>query len=291
MTSGVFGAIEAGGTKFICAIGQGPDALLSRCRFPTTAPADTLASVSEYFRNGEREFGKLRAIGVAGFGPLDLDRSSATFGCLLATPKAGWSGANLLQPLREQFGIPLVIDTDVNAAALAEAHLGAGRELRSIAYVTVGTGIGGGFCIDGHTLKGAMHPELGHLRVRRDPLDHGFEGCCPFHGDCLEGLASGSAILARWGVALNEVNANKDAVRLVGGYLGQLTASIALTVSSQMIVLGGGVMATPGLIEEIRRSMLGQLNGYLPRPPLLVKPGLGNDSGILGAMLQALSAA
>jgi fructokinase len=290
VTSSVYGAVEAGGTKFICAIGQGPDVLLSRCRLPTTTPADTLAAVREFFRRGEREFGKLRAIGVAGFGPLDIDRASATFGCLLDTPKAGWSGASLLQPLREQFAIPLALDTDVNAAALAEARLGAGRGMRSIAYITVGTGIGGGFCIDGQTLKGAMHPEVGHLQVRRDPLDHAFEGCCPFHGDCLEGLASGPAIAARWGVALNEVDANIGAVRLIGGYLGQLAASVALTVSSQMIVFGGGVMAAPGLLEEIRGSMTGQLKGYLPRPPVLVTPGLGNDSGIMGAMLCAMAA-
>jgi fructokinase len=205
---------------------------------------------------------------------------------------------DLLAPLRQRFGVAMAIDTDVNAAALAEAELGVGIGLRSLAYVTVGTGIGGGFVIDGQTLRGVMHPEIGHLPVRRDPRDLRFAGSCPFHRDCLEGMAAGTAIVARWQAPLRELVPESKAASIVAGYLGQLAASIALSVSSERIVLGGGVMETPGLIELVQQSTIHWLNGYLPRAPLdgdlrdyIVAPGLGTRSGLTGALLLAQRAA
>ena len=188
----VYGAIEAGGTKFVCVAGYGPMEVPEGWRevIPTTTPEATLG-------------GALAGIGVAAFGPVDIDRRSLTWGSLLATPKAGWSGVSLVKPL-ERLG-PVAIDTDVNAAALAEARLGAVETAESLAYVTVGTGIGGGVIAGGRTLRGMLHPEMGHIQVRRDPRDEGFAGVCPFHGDCLEGLASGPAILARWKVQLRSL--------------------------------------------------------------------------------------
>jgi fructokinase len=294
MSLPLYGAIEAGGTKFICAVGPRPQELLQETRIATTTPTETLAQVVEFFRSCESRLGAVGAFGIAAFGPLDLDPSSPGHGRLLKTPKPGWSGADLLAPLRDAFARPIGIDTDVNAAAMAEAQLGAGCGLRSVAYVTVGTGIGGGFFIDGRSLRGVMHPEIGHLPVRRDPRDLAFAGCCPFHGDCVEGLASGTAIMARWNESLDQLAARPAARSIIAGYLGQLSASIALTLSSQLIVFGGGVMQTPGLVEEIRRSAARHLNGYLPCPPLdgaldryIVPPGLGTRSGLAGAMLLA----
>jgi fructokinase len=293
-TQPLYGAIEAGGTKFVCAVGSAPGEWLSETRIATATPAQTLRAVVDFFEAAERVHGTVRALGVGAFGPLELNPDSPQWGRLLKTPKAGWSGADLVAPLRERFGVPVAIDTDVNAAALAEAQLGAGRGLRSVAYITVGTGIGGGFAIDGLSLRGVMHPEIGHIAMRRDPRDLGFKGNCPFHGDCLEGLASGPAIMARWQRSLSEPTMQPEACEIVAGYLGQLAASIALTVSSECIVFGGGVMDTPGLIERVRAAAAQQLNGYLPRAPLdgtldnyIVAPGLGTRSGLTGALLLA----
>jgi fructokinase len=290
----LYGAIEAGGTKFVCALGRGPGEWLAETRIATTTPMQTLGELVEFFSQAQRRHGAVSAFGVGAFGPLELNPASRQWGCLLQTPKAGWSGTDLLKPLREHFHVPVAIDTDVNAAALAEAQLGAGRGLRSIAYITVGTGIGGGFVIDGQSLRGVMHPEIGHLPVRRDKRDTNFDGCCPFHGDCLEGLASGPAVLARWGTPLNELARQPETSSIIAGYLAQLSASIAFTVSSERIVFGGGVMQTPGLIDEVRTETVRLLNGYLPLAPLdgnladfIVPPGLGTRSGLTGAMLLA----
>jgi fructokinase len=294
--SALYGAIEAGGTKFVCAVGPAPGVWLHEARIATTTPAATLRSVVEFFTAAEASHGPVAAFGIGAFGPLELDGRSAAWGRLLKTPKPGWSGVDLVAPLRERFARPVAIDTDVNAAALAETQLGAGVGLRSVAYVTVGTGIGGGFIIDGRSLQGVMHPEIGHLPVRRDARDQAFRGHCPFHRDCLEGMAAGPAIMARWSAPLNELDT--QARSIVAGYLGQMAASIAFTVSSERIVLGGGVMDTPGLIELVRQSAAQQLNGYLPRAPLdgsleeyLVSPALGSRSGLAGAMLLAMRAA
>ena len=290
----VLGAIEAGGTKFRCALVRGVDEVLASRRIPTSSPQATLGAVVEFFAAAEREFGAADAFGVAAFGPVDLDAASPSYGRILPTPKAGWSGTDLRAPLIARFGRPVAIDTDVNAAARAEAALGAGRSCRSLAYVTVGTGIGGGVIRDGVPLRGLMHPEMGHIPVRRDPRDGSFAGVCPFHGDCLEGLASGPAIEARWGGPLDRFAPPHPALEVIGGYLGQLVAALALLISCERIVLGGGVTSGGALLPHVRRSARGFLNGYLPVERLrgdlqdfVVPPGLGERSGLTGAALLA----
>jgi fructokinase len=293
-----FGAIEGGGTKFLCAVGEAPDRILARACITTRDAATTLAECVDFFRGAERDHGRLAAIGVGCFGPIDLDRSSRGFGCMLRTPKSGWAGANLLEPLQSAFEVPIALDTDVGAAALAEWKLGTGRNCGSLAYVTVGTGIGGAVVPQVSASGRLMHAEMGHLRVRREPGDDDFEGVCPFHGDCLEGLASGPAIVARWGASLESLPDAHAAVQIVSGYLGQLAASISLMTSVQRIAFGGGVMHHPALLPRIRAAALGYLNGYLEplcdpvRAEAYVSaPELGDDAGIVGGLLLAQQAA
>ena len=292
----LYGAIEAGGTKFLCAAGYGPNEVLEEVRFPTSSPSATLGSVVSFFERIEREVGPLGSFGIAAFGPLDLQPRSRTFGHLLATPKSGWAGTDLLAPLKERFARPIAIDTDVNAAALAEAHFGAGFGTRSLAYVTVGTGIGGGAVIDGRTLRGLLHPEMGHIHVRRDPRDEGFVGVCPIHRDCLEGLASGPAIAVRWGATVDEWPEGHPGLEIIGDYLGQLAALIALLLSCERIVFGGGVMTTGRLMPHVRTAACRYLNGYLPLESVafdeyICAPGLAERAGITGAFVLATEAA
>jgi fructokinase len=295
----LFGAIEAGGTKFVCAAGYGPGDIPEDCRavIPTTTPAATLAAVVDFFERITGRHGSLAGIGLAAFGPVDLDTRSPTWGHMLATPKAGWSGASLVAPL-ERFACPIVIDTDVSAAALAEARLGAGAGLGSLVYVTVGTGIGGGVFVADRTLKGLLHPEMGHIRVKRDVRDTDFAGVCPFHGDCLEGLASGPAVTARWNARADCLPETHPAREVLGDYLGQLAATIALIVSCERIVFGGGVVLGGRLLPHIRQSASRWLGGYLPIEAraggfdrYITAPGLGDSAGSAGAMLLAMQAA
>ncbi|MGH8327177.1 MAG: ROK family protein, partial [Steroidobacteraceae bacterium] len=295
----LYGAIEAGGTKILCAAGHGPVEIPEDCRavIATGAPAATLAAVAEFFERVTRRHGTLAAIGIAAFGPVDLDIRSSTWGRILATPKPGWSDVSFVAPL-ERFGCPIAIDTDVNAAALAEARLGAGAGLGSLAYVTVGTGIGGGVVVADRTIKGLLHPEMGHIRVARDPRDGDFPGVCPFHGDCLEGLASGPAVTARWQVHAESLPERHPGREVLGGYLGQLAATIALMVSSERIVFGGGVVSGGRLLPFIRRAASEWLGGYLPVEArgggfdrYITAPGLGDSAGIAGAFLLAMQTA
>lgn len=297
-TRPLYGAIEAGGTKFVCAAGYGPAEIPDDARavIATAAPRPTLAAVVDFFERLERKYGAFSAIGIAAFGPVDLDTRSSTCGRILATPKPGWSDVSLAAPL-ERFGCPIAIDTDVNAAALAEARLGAGAGVGSLAYVTVGTGIGGGVVVAGRTIKGLLHPEMGHIRVVRDPRDADFAGVCPFHGDCLEGLASGPAVKARWHARAQELPASHPGREILGSYLGQLAATIALMVSCERIVFGGGVVSGGRLLPYIRRSATQWLGGYLPVESraggfdrYIVAPGLGDLAGTAGAFLLAMQA-
>jgi fructokinase len=294
----LLGAIEGGGTKFVCAVGYSPDRILERVVIPTRAPDSTLGAMLDFFGAAERRSGRISAFGMASFGPLDLRRGSPTFGRLMSTPKPGWSGTDLIGALQGRFGaVPVELDTDVAGAALAELSLGAGRDVTSLAYVTVGTGIGGGFAPRAREVRHLLHPELGHLRVRRDPRDVDFEGICPFHGDCLEGLASGPAIRARWSNDLNGLELSHPAWSIIGGYLGQLATCIALMASPERIVLGGGVMSNAPLLPHIRAVTRALLNGYLE--PLndagtldryICRPGLGDHAGLAGAFLLAAQA-
>jgi fructokinase len=291
----LFGAIEGGGTKFVCAVGASASDIYESATFPTLDPQSTLTECVEFFVAAERKFGHIDAFGWGAFGPLDLQLGSPTYGRMLATPKPRWSRVDLLGPLRARFAVPIAIDTDVNGAALAEWRLGAGQGLGSIAYVTVGTGIGAGVAPHATSVRRLMHAEMGHILVRRDPRDS-FSGSCPFHGDCLEGLASGPAIRLRWGCELKDLPPHHEAWSIVGGYLGQLAATIALMLSVERIVVGGGVMANGALLPHIRQAAHASLKNYLE--PLqdrgtfdgyIVPPALHTRAGIIGAMLLAES--
>ena len=296
--SRVYGAVEAGGTKFVCAIGDESGRVLKQERFPTQDSASTLARMQLFLRNGCEEFGALSAIGVGSFGPLQLDRRSAHYGYITRTPKPGWSGTDIVGALAREFSCAVGFDTDVNAAALAEHRWGSAQDVQNLVYLTVGTGIGGGALVNGKPLHGAMHPEMGHIYPRRHPRDLGFPGICPFHRDCMEGVASGPAIQARSGATLADLDSAHVQWEMEADYLGQLCAQLVLTLSPQRIVLGGGVMSQAQLLGPIRLRMLHWLGGYIDRNEVLsddsgylVTPGLGDRAGVLGALALAIDSA
>ena len=286
----MFGAIEAGGTKFVCAAGRGPDDL-ETIQIPTTTPAATLDAALEFFRRFRSE---LRAVGIASFGPVDLHRDSWTYGYITSTPKPGWRNFDIAGCIRKTLDVPVGFDTDVNGAALAEARWGAAQGLSDFLYLTVGTGIGGGALVDGRVLHGLVHPEMGHIRVPHDAAQDPYPGCCPFHGDCLEGLASGPALMARWGMNASELPAGHQGLALEARYLALGLANWVCTLSPGRIVLGGGVMQQVELFPMIRAELLRLLNGYIQaseiteRPDRYVVPAmLGSRAGVLGALVLA----
>lgn len=242
-------SIEAGGTKFNVGIG-GPDGVLRRQgRFETRSPDETIADVIEWLDAEIANDGPISAIGLATFGPIDTDPGSVTWGRLGPTPKLPWRGADLVTPFLS-YGVPVALDTDVNAAALAEWRWGAGQGCARLCYLTIGTGIGGGAVLDGHMLSGRNHPEMGHMFIRRSPEDE-FEGACATHGDCLEGLASGTAIHARWGASLSKLGAGHPGHDVVADYLAQACVNAVATLAPEKIVLGGGVIGTEGLLSKV----------------------------------------
>jgi fructokinase len=281
-----FGLIEAGGTKFILGIADSDHAIVARTRIETTLPADTIAAAIQWFAD---QGGRFTAIGIASFGPLELNRAAPNWGHVTATPKPGWSGADLAGPFARAFACPVGFQTDVNAAALAEARWGAGAGLGSLLYLTIGTGIGGGLVSDGRLLHGQSHPEMGHIGMPRHVDDHGFAGNCPFHGDCLEGLASGPAIIARWGASLAELPDDHPAHAMIGWYLGRACATFQAVMAPERIVLGGGVMGAPGMIGRVRDAAAAAGGGYFPGDSnqIIRTPGLGENSGLMGALAVA----
>jgi fructokinase len=292
----LYGAIEGGGTKFVCAVGSSATDVHESIVVPTSDPDSTLRACLDFFASAEHKFGRLGALGFGCFGPLDLRMESSTYGHMLATPKPAWSGVNLIGPLRSRFTVPIAINTDVAAAALAEWRLGAGRGLGSVAYVTVGTGIGADVACHDTLTSRLMHPEMGHISVRRHRRD-AFAGLCPFHGDCLEGLASGPAIYKRWGCEMATLPPQHEAWAIIADYLGQLAATMALMLSIERIIFGGGVIASGLLFPGIRTAAATSLNGYLQ--PLsqagaldryITGPLLGSRAGIVGALLLATQA-
>ena len=292
----LFGAVEAGGTKFLCAVGTVPENLSGMVRIETTDPDRTLEDVIDYFRSVERRGRKVGAVGIASFGPAEIDETSPRWGSILATPKQGWSHCDVAQRISRALRVPVGFDTDVNSSALAELRWGAGMDARSMAYVTVGTGIGGGFVVRGSVLHGARHPEIGHILVRRHPSDSAFAGTCPFHGDCLEGLASGPAIKSRWGASLSELPIEHEAHDIVAWYLAQLVVAIQAFVAPERIVMGGGGMQTPGLLGRIQKVARGFGAGYFGDDTetddngFLCLPRLGDKSGLLGGICLAEAA-
>ena len=298
----LIGSVEAGGTKMVCAVGTGPDDIRDEVRFPTTAPDECLPRVVEYFRSWQTEHGEaLDAIGYGTFGPCDPNPDSPTFGWITKTPKPGWSDIDVVGPLREAFGIPVGFDTDVNGAALGEHLWGAAQDVGTFVYMTIGTGIGGGVMVDGRLLHGLIHPEVGHMAPPRDSARDPFPGVCPFHGDCLEGLAAGPAIGARWQVSAAELGPDHPAWDLEAQYLAHLCRTLVCMLSPERIVLGGGVMEQVHLFPKIRALTQEYLNGYVQAPQILeqieefiVPPGLGNRSGAAGCIAlgqQALGSA
>ena len=282
-----YGGVEGGGTKFVCVVGTSPDDIRAETRIPTASADETLTTVVGFFADRDVD-----AVGVAHFGPLDLDPASPTYGHVISSPKPGWSGADVVGTLGEALGVPVGLDTDVNGAALGEARWGVGQGLDPLLYVTIGTGIGGGAVINGATMHGLMHPEMGHIRIPRH-ADDDFAGNCGWHGDCLEGLAAGPAIAERWGRPAEDLGGDTEAaVTIEAYYLGAAMATYTLVLSPQRIVLGGGVMGLPGLLEATTAAMVEQLGGYLGSAPVdaddyLVAPGLGSRSGVLGALVLA----
>jgi fructokinase len=290
----LFGGIEGGGTKFVCAIGTSPDDIRIETRFPTTTPEETLARAIDFFKQQEEKLGRLSAIGFACFGPLDPQPASPTYGHILPTPKPGWANADVVGALRSAFDLPISFDTDVNGAAMAEGRWGAARGCDPVLYLTIGTGIGGGALVNGQLLHGLIHPEMGHISLPHDIVKDPFTGTCPFHGDCFEGLACGPALERRWGAPAETFAADHPAWDLEAHYIALALASFICTLSPQRIVLGGGVPQQPRLIPLIREKVQTALNGYVQSPQILtnidsyiVPPGLGGRSGVLGAIAMA----
>ncbi len=293
MTDEHYLAVETGGTKILARIERADGSVAARLRIATTTPEAAREAIVALVGQALPPGGRLGGAGLAAFGPVILDPGSPDRGQVLATPKPGWPGANLRAALAEALGVAMAVDSDVNAAALAEQSLGAGRGCRSLAYVTVGTGIGGGLAIDGRTLGGFANPEIGHVPVVRAAGDTA-PSHCPFHDSCAEGLAAGPAIGARLGPG-RKLADDPALMAVIAGYLGQLAATLTLAWSPDRIVWGGGVMTTPGLIDGIGRSMQAALGGYdagwkSEQPGYCVPAGL-EDAGLEGAMLMARGAA
>lgn len=286
------GALEAGGTKMVLSIGDEQGNVFERQSFPTKTPEETMPELIEYFKDKSIE-----ALGIGSFGPLDLNTASKTYGYVTTTPKLSWQNYPLMPAMRDALKIPVGIDTDVNAACLAETRLGAGKGLANCLYVTVGTGIGAGVVVNGQLLHGLVHPEWGHILLRPHPEDPVVRGVCPFHDGCLEGLASGPSFDARWGMSAKELPDDHIGWKIEAYYLAQLCVTAVLALSSEHIVLGGGVMQRAHLFPMVREETVRLLSGYIAHDKILhhidefiTPPGLGINSGVAGALLLAASA-
>ncbi|ETK36753.1 ROK family protein [Microbispora sp. ATCC PTA-5024] len=287
-TSPVYGGIEAGGTKWVCAVADAGGRITDTEVIPTTTPAATLGGAVRFLRRHE----PLAAIGVGSFGPIDLRPGSPSYGHITSTPKPGWADTDIVSPLRAALGVPVQVDTDVNAAALGEWRRGAAAGLTTFAYMTVGTGIGVGVLVNGRPVHGLLHPEFGHIRVPRDAVRDPFAGSCPFHGDCLEGLASGEAMRRRWGRPAEHLD-DPSAWDLEADYLALAVLTLTYALSPERVVVGGGVAAHPSLLPAVRAKVLDLAAGYPATPALtdpaataayVVGPSLGGRSGITGAV-------
>lgn len=280
----IFGAIEAGGTKFVLAAGTGPEDIIARKVIETTTPKETLGAAVDFFKRIPAG-STISAIGIGSFGPADITRGTIT-----TTPKKGWDDTDFSGFIKKKLDVPVGFDTDVNAAALGEMEWGAARGINDFIYITVGTGIGGGAVVNGSLLHGLSHPEMGHIIMPRGE----FAGICPYHGNCLEGLASGPAIEARWNKRAGELPVSHPAWEIEAEYLASALSTYIFTLSPRRIIMGGGVMKTKGLMDLVRKKTLKILNGYLRLPFIsdnmenfIVPPGLGDNSGIMGAIVLA----
>lgn len=288
--------METGGTKFNCAFFREKE-LLGKERIPTTTPAETLQYVIDFIKKEEKNHGDIAAFGIGSFGPIDLHESSSTYGRVTSTPKPGWQNADIVRPIREAFGVPVVFDTDVNAAAFGEWLWGAAREVDNFIYLTIGTGIGGGGMVNGQLIHGLTHPEMGHIRISRDRRYDAFEGICPYHGDCFEGIASGEAIEQRWGHSAENLPESHPAWEFEAIYIAKALSNYIMTLSPQKIILGGGVMQQDHLFPLIRKELLKQLNEYIADNAILkridsyvVPPFFGQKAGLIGSCALAYRA-
>jgi fructokinase len=286
----LFGGIEAGGTKFVCAVGSGPGDIRAETRFPTTTPNETIEKAVTFFKEFQRQE-PLAAIGIASFGPVDLNPASDTYGYITATPKPNWSYAPFAGVIAAEIGVPVGFDTDVNGALLGEQRWGAAQGLSNAVYLTIGTGIGGGAMVNGQLVHGLVHPEMGHGLLPPRPDDPHPEGWCPFHGYCLEGMAAGPAIEYKWGIRAENLPSDHPAWDLEAYYLAKALHSFITTLSPERIIMGGGVMNQSHLFPLVRQKTLESLNGYVQHTAILEKiedyivpPGLGNQAGVLGAI-------
>lgn len=292
----LYGVVETGGTKMVCAIVAGPDDVRDEVRFPTTTPEENIPQIIAFLQRHHQQT-PLAAVGIGSFGPIVLDRSLPNYGSVAPTTKPGWSNAQVVAPIRAALTIPVGFDLDVTTAGLGELMWGAGKGLNHVVYYTVGTGIGAGVITNGQPIACLAHPEAGHQRISRLPEDT-FPGNCSFHVDCLEGMAAGPAIEKRWGVKAHLLPPDHIAWRFQADYLAQAVMNTILFVSPQRIILGGGVMDQEHLFPMIRTRVLERLNGYINLEPIthhideyIVPPALGNRAGMLGALVLAMRAA
>ncbi|MBT9778996.1 ROK family protein [Clostridium sp. MCC353] len=283
------GALEAGGTKMVCAVGNENGEIFERISIPTETPEITMPKIVEYFKDKGIE-----ALGVGCFGPIDLNRDSETYGYITTTPKLAWANYNIVGTLKEGLNIPVGFDTDVNGSALGEATWGITKGLENSMYITIGTGIGAGVISNGKLLHGMLHPEAGHVLLRKHPDDH-YEGKCPYHKTCLEGLAAGPAIEARWGKKGVELADRKEVWEMEAYYIAQALVDYIVILSPQRIVLGGGVMHQEHMMPLVREQVKEQLNAYIQTKELadlesyIVLPSLNDNQGIMGALKLALN--
>ena len=286
----LYGALEAGGTKMVCALGDENGKILEQISVPTKTPEETMPAIIDYFKDKG-----IKALGIASFGPVDLDKASPTYGYIVKTPKLPWINFDMVGTMKKALGVPVGFDTDVNGSLLGEVTWGAAKGLSDVLYITIGTGVGGGILSGGRVVHGMLHPELGHMRLVKAENDP-YEGKCPFHGTCLEGLAAGPAIEARWGAPARELIDKEEVWELESYYIAQALANLILTISPKKIILGGGVMHVEKLFPMIRKKVLENLNGYLVTKELddidhyIIPAGLNDDQGIMGAIKLAMDA-
>ena len=293
-TEKLYGGIEAGGTKFVCSVAAGPGRVVEEIRFPTTTPDETLGRTIQFFQSYV-DAGQVKTIGVGCFGPLDLDRNSPTYGSITATPKPHWSNADVRGRLQRALGVDIAFDMDVNAAAIGEYTWGASKGIDPSLYLTIGTGVGGGYLVQGKPLVGMLNLEMGHLRLPHNRELDPFDGCCPFHGDCFEGLAAGPSIEKRFGASGATIPESDAFWDVEAEYIALALMNYILTLSPRIIILGGGVMQREFLFAKVRTRVRELLNGYVSSPRVMneidryiVPPGLGNQSGSLGAIAMAM---
>lgn len=287
----IYGGIETGGTKFVCVIGTGPSDLKAKTSFPTTMPAETLNRTIEFFKKHSY---KLNAIGIASFGPIDLNTSSLTFGYITSTPKPGWKNTDIFGTIKSALNVPVAFDTDVNGAALGEHRFGNAKDIDNFIYLNIGTGIGGGGIINGKLMHGLLHPEMGHIRIPHNQEKDAFPGLCPYHKDCFEGLASGPAMSIRWGKSAEELPDKHPAWDLEAHYIALALVNYICILSPERIILEGGVMERSVMLSLIRDEVQKLLNNYINKPEItkniddyIVTPKLGKYAGVMGAIVLA----